>query len=132
MPPPYPPAAPPQIAVPPQAAYPPAGPGYPPQQAYHLGQPVPYGQQPAPYVYFQPQVRWNGLAIAGFVLSFIWYLWWLGVILSAIGLAQTRRTGERGRGLAIAGVIVGSFFTAIAIIAIIVAIVVPIALSRAN
>jgi hypothetical protein len=43
------------------------------------------------------------MAIWGFVLAFLFAP--LGIIFSAIGLSQIRRRGERGRGLAIAGVI---------------------------
>jgi len=48
--------------------------------------------------------RTNRMAIWGFVLAFLFAP--LGIIFSAIGLSQARRRGERGRGLAIAGVIV--------------------------
>jgi hypothetical protein len=41
------------------------------------------------------------MAIAGFVCAFLLPV--LGIVFSAIGLSQTGRTGERGRGLAIAG-----------------------------
>ena len=42
--------------------------------------------------------RWNKMAVAGFVLVFFSGL--LGIILGAVGLSQTSRTGDRGRGLA--------------------------------
>lgn len=48
--------------------------------------------------------RTNRMAIWGFVLAFLFAP--LGIIVSAIGLSRARRRGERGRGLAIAGVIV--------------------------
>jgi hypothetical protein len=48
--------------------------------------------------------RTNGMAIAGFVLSFFIPL--LGIIFSAIALGQIRRRGGRGRGLATAGLII--------------------------
>lgn len=61
---------------------------------------------------------YSGMAIAGFVCSVVglilFVLWgWpfllgtLGVIFSAIGLSGTRNDGQRGKGLAIAGLIVG-------------------------
>lgn len=52
--------------------------------------------------------RMNSLSIAGFVVAFVANI--VGVVLSVIALVQIRRTGERGRGLAIAGIVVGSFW----------------------
>ncbi|MCL6549942.1 MAG: DUF4190 domain-containing protein [Acidothermus cellulolyticus] len=52
----------------------------------------------------------NGFAIASLVLGILW-LWWIGSILALIfgyvGLSQIRQRKERGRGLAIAGVVLG-------------------------
>ncbi|WP_314688733.1 DUF4190 domain-containing protein [uncultured Bifidobacterium sp.] len=48
--------------------------------------------------------RWNGICIAGFVLSFI--IAPLGLVLSIIALVQIHRTGEKSRGMAIAGIAV--------------------------
>lgn len=53
----------------------------------------------------------NGLAIAGLILSIIPFLEWLGLILSIIAFRQIRRTGAGGRGLAIAGMIIGGIFS---------------------
>jgi vacuolar-type H+-ATPase subunit I/STV1 len=55
--------------------------------------------------------RLNTLSIAGFVLAFVANI--VGLVVSVIALAQIRRTGERGRGLAIAGVVVGGFWFAL-------------------
>ncbi len=52
----------------------------------------------------EPPARTNRMAIWGFVLALLFAP--LGIIFSGIGLSQARRRGERGRGLAIAGVIV--------------------------
>ncbi|AMM22820.1 hypothetical protein AX769_22065 (plasmid) [Frondihabitans sp. PAMC 28766] len=49
--------------------------------------------------------KWNTFAIAGFVLSF--FLSVAGVVLSGIALSQIRKTGERGRALAVAGLGIG-------------------------
>jgi len=46
----------------------------------------------------------NGLAIAGFILAFL--LAPIGFILSVIGLIQAGRRRQKGKGLAIAGIIV--------------------------
>lgn len=50
--------------------------------------------------------KWNVLAIVGFIASFLFAL--VGIVCSAIGLRQISRTGDRGRGLAIAGIIIGA------------------------
>ena len=52
----------------------------------------------------------NGLAIASMVAGIFW-LWWLGsviaVVLGHLALRQIARTGQRGRGLAITGLMLG-------------------------
>ena len=56
--------------------------------------------------------RTNGLAIASMVLGIVW-VYWIGSILAVIfghiALSQIRRTGgvQQGRGMAIAGVVLG-------------------------
>ena len=49
------------------------------------------------------------MAITGFVLSFFGGL--VGLILSLVGLNQIKRTHERGRSLAVAGIIIGVLMT---------------------
>ena len=58
--------------------------------------------------------RTNGMAIAGFVLSLIFAP--LGIVFSAIALGQIKKTGQRGYGFAIAGLVIGIAITAIALI----------------
>ncbi len=65
--------------------------------------------QPAP-----AQPRWNTVAIIGFVLSF--FLGLIGSIVSIIGFVQAGKNGERGRGLAIAGIVIGLLGTILYII----------------
>jgi len=52
----------------------------------------------------------NGWAVAALVLGILW-IFWIGSILAAIfghiGLGQIRRRGQSGRGMAIAGVVLG-------------------------
>ena len=43
------------------------------------------------------------MAILGLIFAFVFSP--LGIVFSAIGLGQTKQRGERGRGLAIAGLI---------------------------
>lgn len=53
----------------------------------------------------QPQ-KTNGLAIAGFVTSFFCSL--IGLVLSAVALSQINKTGQGGKGLAVAGIVIGA------------------------
>ena len=58
------------------------------------------------------QGKTNGLAVASLVLGILW-LWWLGSVLALIfgyvGKNQIDRSGgqESGRGMAIAGIVLG-------------------------
>lgn len=99
--------------------------GVPAQPAYGgVSGGVPGGVPGNPYVpgaayqpYYQPEPRWNAMAIAGFVASFMVSI--VGLVLSIIGLNQINRTGEKGRGLAIAGIIVGALSTLLSVILIV-------------
>jgi hypothetical protein len=53
----------------------------------------------------QPR-RGNGMAVAGFVLSFLIGL--LGLVFSLIGLRRSREPGRGGHGLAVAGVVIST------------------------
>ncbi len=59
----------------------------------------------------------NGMATAGFVLALItiflgwipvlgWIIWLLGLIFSSVGLAKAKKVEGKGKGLAIAGLII--------------------------
>ncbi|MDF2992017.1 MAG: hypothetical protein K0S37_2531 [Microbacterium sp.] len=61
--------------------------------------------------------RTNIVAIFAIILGFLVPLG--GVIAGAVGLAQIKRTGERGRGLALTGIIAGSVLTVVTAIAVI-------------
>lgn len=74
---------------------------------------APYGAAPGGYGYGST-VRTNALAIISLVASIAGFLWIVpvigpiaGVITGHISLAQIKRTGEKGRGMALAGTIVG-------------------------
>ncbi len=106
---PVPPPAPPYANPPQQQAYQPAG--YPPP-AYGYGG-------------YQPQ-KTNALAIVSMIASIVGFIWILpiigsiaGVIMGHISLSQIKRTNEKGRGMAIAGLIVGYAGLALAVIGII-------------
>ena len=82
-------------------------------------QPLPPQQQPPQqqpqYGAYQPaQPGWNVMAIVGFILAF--FISVVGVILGFVALSQIKRTGEQGRGLAIAAIIIGFVEIAIGII----------------
>jgi len=49
--------------------------------------------------------RWNVLAILAIIT--VWFTVILGLVFGHIALSQIKRTGERGRGLALTAVIVG-------------------------
>jgi hypothetical protein len=52
-----------------------------------------------------PANRTNPLSVASFFLSF--FICLLGIVMGHIALKQIKRTGEGGRGLAIAGLVIG-------------------------
>jgi hypothetical protein len=83
--------------------------GYPPQQGgYPPQQQQPYGQPGYPPGYGPPQQQppgTPGLAIAGLILAIIPCTWWLGLIFSAIGLAQAKQR-KKGVGIAVAGLVI--------------------------
>ena len=68
--------------------------------------------------YSSSSSNWNGLAIAGFVLSFISTI--IGLVLSIIAYKQVKETGEKGRELALAGIIISAISIGIALIVFIV------------
>ncbi|MFA4960594.1 MAG: DUF4190 domain-containing protein [Candidatus Pacearchaeota archaeon] len=68
---------------------------------------------------------WSIFAIIGFILSFFGIFAILGIIFSSIGISETSDRKRRGRGLAIAGLIIGIIvfiFSIITVIGILVAI----------
>lgn len=77
--------------------------GFNPPPADVSGQ---YGAQPPAYGYpvAPPQQGSNGMAIAGFVLAF--FCTPLGLIFSILGLRNAKNAGGKGRGLALAGIVI--------------------------
>lgn len=108
----YPPPGYPQPGYP-QMSYPPPGvppTSYPPQYggAYGTG----YGPAYDPYAQGKP-VGTNGKAIAAMVTSIAGLIFCglpsiVGLILGIIAMRETKRTGQEGHGMALAGVIVGA------------------------
>ncbi len=101
-----------------------AAPSYQPP-AYPVAPPT-YGQQPvqqypgaapsyAPYGYAAyPTQKTNVLSVISMIASILGIVWILpfvgslaGVIMGHISLSQLKTSGEKGRGMALAGVIVG-------------------------
>ncbi|MFI1353903.1 DUF4190 domain-containing protein [Streptomyces sp. NPDC020898] len=82
---------------PPNPSYPsyaqPPSPSYPTPYA-------PWGQGYSPYNRPTPV---NGVAIASLVLGILCFLPGLGLVLGIVALAQIRRKGERGKGMAVSG-----------------------------
>jgi hypothetical protein len=97
-----------------------APPGSLPPQSYHPGYQMPY--QP----YATPARATNAMAIASLVLGILW-LYWIGSILALvfgyIALRQIRERHEGGRGMAIAGIVLGWVGIGIATLTIIAAVV---------
>ena len=79
--------------------------------------PPPYGGYPPPYdpyAYGRPRPT-NGWAIASLVCAFVFAP--LGIVFGHISLSQIKRSGEEGRGLAVAGLVIGYLITVGSIIA---------------
>jgi peptidyl-prolyl cis-trans isomerase B (cyclophilin B) len=88
----------------------------PPYGAYPPPAPPPYGPAGGYYGYPQPQPT-NGLAVASLICAFVFAP--LGIVFGHVSLSQIRRTGEEGRGLAIAGLVVSYLVTALTVIAVV-------------
>ena len=86
---------------PPYGAYPP-----PPYSGYQ----PPYGGYPQP----QPT---NTLAIVALVCAFVFAP--LGIVFGHISLSQIKQTGQEGRGLAVAGLVISYVITAMSILVIV-------------
>jgi Domain of unknown function (DUF4190)/Septum formation len=118
---------------PPYPPQPPAGPPYPPQ--WPAGPPYPHqpsaGQYPPPY---PPPRGWvppfpqaqttSGFAVASLVLGFFGIIL-LSLIFGIIALGKTKAGGQRGRGMAIAGLVLSAGWIVIFIIAIVAAAMSP-------
>ncbi|MCX6742016.1 MAG: DUF4190 domain-containing protein [Candidatus Pacearchaeota archaeon] len=62
----------------------------------------------------EQEKHWNTLAILGFIFAFIFNI--VGLILSIIALVQINKSHEKGKGLAIAGLILSIIFVILTII----------------
>jgi len=120
-------APPPPGAVPgPPTSVPPMAPGWgaPPGQAVYVPTPAGSPAAPPPYgpmgaappgmvyvpVYAAPTPGTNGMAIASMILGILWVYWVgsvLAVIFGFVALNQIKKRNESGRGMAIAGLVLG-------------------------
>jgi hypothetical protein len=89
--------------------------------------PGPYIQPPGyggGYGYYPPQAGTNGFAIAALVCSIVLAVVCigsiLGIVFGIIGLRQCAERGQSGRGLAIAGIVIGGIAIVLWIVLIIV------------
>lgn len=94
-------------STPPPPAY-----GRPPVDAY------PGHQQLPPYGYAAPRST-NAAAIVALILGLVTGIG--GIIAGHIALSQIKRTGEGGRGMALAGLIIGYIFTGLWVLYIVLA-----------
>jgi len=125
VPPPPPPPSAPAYGQPAAPAYgQPAAPAYGQPAAPAYGQPA-YGQTAPGYA--QPAgAKTNVLAIVSLIASIAGFViaWGIGsivgIICGHISLNQIKKTGEQGRGLAVAGLIVGYIGLALAILSVII------------
>jgi hypothetical protein len=92
----------------------------PPNQPepYPAPAPAPYGgQQPGPYPVPSPPAPSATLAIVGLVTAIVPCTSLIGLVISIVALVRTRR-GAPGKGLAIAGVVVGALWIVAAVAAV--------------
>jgi len=78
-------------------------------------------QQPSAGFYppmYPPPRQTNSMAIVALVSAFI--VAPLGIVFGHIALSQIRRTGEEGKGLAVAGLVIGYVFTGLFLLMIVV------------
>jgi hypothetical protein len=72
--------------------------------------PAPPPQAVGRPTFVRPRSSTNGLAVASLVVGLFW-MWWIGSVLAVVfghvALNQIARNGQSGRGLAIAGLVLG-------------------------
>lgn len=90
--------------------------------------PPPYGEYSSPPTGYgaygmhpgYPPRRTNTMAIVSLVTAFL--VAPLGIVFGHISLSQIKRSGEEGRGLAVAGLVVGYVLTALTIVVVVIAV----------
>lgn len=99
---------------PPPGPQQPEGPYPPPVQGPYQGPYQTWGQGYSPYNRPAPV---NGLAIAALVLGILCFLPAVGLALGTAALAQIKKRGERGKGLAVGGMVMSSLGIALVVLA---------------
>ncbi|WP_158715367.1 DUF4190 domain-containing protein, partial [Kitasatospora phosalacinea] len=95
---------------------------YPPGAAQVPGQAPGYPGYPGAWPgYPQPprSLYNNGLAIAALVVSFLCYLGIVGIGLGIAALVQIKRTGERGKAMAVSAIVIGTVWLLLLVLAIV-------------
>ncbi len=88
----------------------------------------PYGH-PAQYPYgYPPPRQTNTLAIAALVCAFVFAP--LGIVFGHLSLSQIKKSGEEGRGIAIAGLVIGYLVTVLTVLIVVVSVVFLVAVGR--
>lgn len=98
--------------------------------------PPPYSPPPDPYqgpygagrYPYPPPAQTNSMAIASLVCSFLFFP--LGIVFGHVSLSQIKRSGEGGRGLAIAGLVISYVITVMTIVAVVVSAVLMLWMGR--
>ena len=99
----------------------------PPYGAYP---PPPYGGYgyPAPFGGYPQSKPTNTMAIVALVCAFVFAP--VGIVFGHISLSQIKKTGEEGRGLALAGLVISYVITALTVIVIVLSVLLLVAVGR--
>ena len=92
--------------------------------------PAPTPEQPYSAQPYSAQAKTNVLAIISLVAAFVFPL--AGIVTGHIALSQIRKTGEQGRGLAKAGLILSYVFVALGIIITVIYIIIIVAVASSG
>lgn len=100
----------------------------PPPGQQHYGQQQPYPPYQGAYSPYPPPARTNGLAVAALVCGIATFVVGLtfvpAIICGHLARRQIRRTGERGDGMALGGLILGYVGGALIIVGVVLSLVV--------
>lgn len=107
---------------PPPEPYPPPYPGYPTYPGLEYPGPTYPG-----YAYPPPR-QTNALAVVSLICAFLFAP--LGIVFGHLSLSQIKKSGEEGRGMAIAGLVIGYLLTAVAVLVVVVSVVFIAAVAR--
>ncbi|MFJ8006460.1 DUF4190 domain-containing protein [Streptomyces fagopyri] len=106
---------------PPPGPHQPEGPYPPPGQGPYQPPPYPQGPYQAWGQGYSPYNRpapFNGLAISALVLGILCFLPAVGLVLGIVALVQIRKRGERGRAMAVTGMVLSTLGIALFVLAV--------------